>query len=153
MRKVDNETKSVALSRPQIVTGTALFGLALLTLSLHAGAAEARAERADDNPRVATVATVRTADFRVAIVATRVDGGGAPTADVRLGIAKRVGSGWRERREVRLKEIYFWRTVTGPRAVCRLQVATARSPEVGTQLLQSSSLGCGPLHRIPLPRS
>jgi hypothetical protein len=75
---------------------------------------------------------------------------------VRVGIARRVGGNWRERGERRLDETLFWRTVTGPRAVCRLEIATAgRSPAfrpfVTVQLLQSPSLGCGNVHRVMLP--
>jgi hypothetical protein len=153
MGNIDNETKSVGLSKPRTMTRAVLFGLALLTLSAHAGKAEARNKTQMAAQRFATVATVTTADFRIVIVATRVDGGAAPTADVRLAVARRVGDGWRERREVRLKETYFWRTVTGPQAVCRLEIGTANSPQVAIRLLQSPSLGCGPLHRVPLSPS
>jgi hypothetical protein len=107
--------------------------------------------------RVASVATVETRDFRVAVVAYRVSGGAAPTAEVRLAIAqKAAGGGWRERGEKRLEETYFWRTVSGPRSVCKLEIATAGSlpsvrSHVSVQLLLSPSLGCGRAHRFPLP--
>lgn len=98
--------------------------------------------------RTASIATLATRDFRVAVVAYRLDGGGAPTAEVRVGLARRVGAGWRELRERRLGETFFWNTVTGPRAVCRLAIARL---QVTVQLLQSPSLGCGRTHRVPLP--
>jgi hypothetical protein len=106
---------------------------------------------------VAAVATMTTRDFRVAVVARRLDGGGTPTAEVRVGLARRVGGSWRELGERRLGETYFWNTVTGPRGVCRLAVASAGSsstfrPSVMVQLLLSPSLGCGRAHRIALPR-
>jgi hypothetical protein len=106
-------------------------------------------------PRVASVVTSTTRDFRVAVVAQRVNGGATPTADVRVAVARRAGAGWREVGERRLAERYFWNTVTGPRAVCRLAVATAGAgasfrPYVAVQLLLSPSLGCGRTHRVPL---
>jgi hypothetical protein len=105
--------------------------------------------------RTATVATLTTQDFRVAVVARRLDGGGTPTAEVRVGLARRVGGSWRELRERRLGETFFWNTVTGPRAVCRLAISAGSSssfqPYATVRLLVSPSLGCGRTHRLPLP--
>lgn len=107
--------------------------------------------------RTASVATLPTRDFRVAVVARRLAGGGAPTAKVRVGLARRVGGSWREFGERRLGETFFWNTVTGARAVCRLAIASAGAspsfrPYVTVQLLLSPSLGCGRTHRVALPR-
>jgi uncharacterized membrane protein len=104
----------------------------------------------------ATVATMTTRDFRVAVVARRLGGGGTPTAEVRVGLARRMGDSWRELGERRLGETYFWKTVTKTRGVCRLALASAGSsstfrPSVTVQLLLSPSLGCGRAHRIALP--
>ena len=146
-----------SLSRPTARPVVALAaGLSLLALGgAQSTAASDRADAGTSQARVATVATVTTGDFRVAVVARRL-GGSPPTADVRVGIARRVGGSWRERGERRLSETSFWRTVTGPRAVCRLEIATAgRSPSfrpfVTVQLLQSPSLGCGKAFRVTLP--
>jgi hypothetical protein len=135
------------------ILGASLLALMLLVPAaagdprpMHSGAA-----------RVASVATVETRDFRVAVVAYRVSGGAAPTAEVRLAIAQRAtGGGWRERGERRLDGTYFWRTVSGPRSVCKLEIATPGTltsvrPHVTVQLLVSPSLGCGRAHRFPLP--
>jgi hypothetical protein len=123
--------------------------LAVLTLG------STSAESQPGSPRIATVAVVTTKDFRVAILAKRLTGGSAPTAEVRVGLARRVGGGWRELGERRLGETYFWHAVSAPRAVCRLAIATtgARSsfqPYVTVRLLLSPSLGCGRPYRIPL---
>jgi hypothetical protein len=104
--------------------------------------------------KVATIGAITTKDFRVAVVATRL-AGAPPTADVRVGMARRVGSSWRELGERRLPGTYFWHTMSGPRPVCRLQVTTAGRggsfrPFVVVQLLQSPSLGCGRAYRFPL---
>jgi hypothetical protein len=126
-----------------VAVGAALVALAALS----SASAESR--------RTATVAVVTTQDFRAAVSARRLTGGPVPTAEVRVGLARRVGSGWRELGERRLEETYFWRTVSGPRAVCRLAIATAGArpsfqPYVTLQLLLSPSLGCGRTYRIPL---
>lgn len=103
---------------------------------------------------VVTVGTVTTKDFRAVVVAQRMSGS-PPTAEVRVGYARRVGARWRELGERRLDETYFWRTVTGPRTVCRLEIETAgpggrARPSVTVRLLLSPSLGCGNTYRIPL---
>lgn len=108
------------------------------------------------SPRTATVAIVMTQEFRIAVVATKVSGGATPTAEVRVGLARRAGGGWREFGEKRLGETYFWNTVKAAHAVCRLEIATVgtrRRPgsQVTVQLLLSPSVGCGRVFRIPLP--
>ncbi len=149
-------TQATAATRWESAIGVMLLGLSLAAVAVTLpSSARARSEAHTAN-HVATVATVTTSDFRLAVVAKRIGGGAAPTAEVRAAIAQRIGSAWRERRELRLAETYFWRTVTGPRAVCQLEIATAssraRRPHVTLQLLQSPSLGCGPTHRLPLPQ-
>ena len=72
-----------------------------------------------------------------------------------MGLARRVGGSWREFGEQRLRETYFWHTLSRPRAVCRLEINTAvprsaSGPQVTVQLLLSPSLGCGRTYRIPL---
>jgi hypothetical protein len=131
------------------------LGLVLTAAILLPAAAGARTET-HAAKRLASIATLTTPDYRVALVAERVRAGATPTADVRLAVAQRVGGSWRERGERRLEETYFWKTVTGPRAVCRLELATATTrsgtrPHVTVRLLQSPSLGCGPTHRLSLP--
>jgi hypothetical protein len=102
-----------------------------------------------------SVATVTARDVRAAVVAIRKSGGTIPTAEVRVALARKVDGRWRETGEMRLREAYFWRTASGPRSICRLEIATAGSPTsrgyVAVQLLRSPSLGCGPLHRFALP--
>jgi hypothetical protein len=101
--------------------------------------------------RTATVAVVTTQEFRVAVVARRVTGGPAPTAEVRVALARRVGGSWREFAERRLGETYFWKTVSRPHAVCRLAIETAGTKRVTVRLLLSPSIGCGRTYGIPLP--
>jgi hypothetical protein len=131
-------------------TAFVLTAAAVLLQPLAAGA------RTDASPAAQkTVASLTTRDVRVVVVATRVTGGAALAAEVRVRTALRVRGAWRESRETRLGRTYFWHTVSGPHAVCRIELGTTRSrvayrPYVVVQLLQSPSLGCGPTHRIPL---
>jgi hypothetical protein len=120
--------------------------------AIHPTNAGALRETLSSGPRVASIASATTRDFRVAVVARRLTAGPPPTAEVRVGTAYRANGSWLETGEMRLRETYFWRTVTGPRAVCRLEIATAssRAPHVMVQLLLSPSLGCGRTYRIPL---
>jgi hypothetical protein len=141
------------LPRPVAMLGFAT----LVTLAvLQPGAAASRGTTLSTAQRVATVGTITTKDFRVAVVALRLSGETPPTAEVRVGYARRVSGRWRELGEKRLDETYFWNSVTGPRAVCRLEIETIapgrRSfrPAVTVRLLLSPSLGCGNTYRIPL---
>ena len=61
---------------------------------------------------------------------------------------ERSGGRWRETNEKSLAGPYFWKTITGPLAVCRLELRTAGGkPRALVQLLRSPSLGCGPVTR------
>lgn len=135
----------------RMLLGAAVGASLLAVLALSSPSAESQ----PGSPRIATVAVVTTKDFRVAVLARRLTGDSAPTAEVRVGLARRLGSGWRELGERRLAETYFWHTVSGPRAVCRLAIATTGTrpsfqPYVTVQVLLSPSLGCGRTYRIPL---
>ena len=95
-----------------------------------------------------TIASATTSDFRVVLVATKRSGGEIPEARVTLRTFERVRGGWRRTGVYAVSGIYFWKTVTAPRAVCRLEIRTggaqARfSPHAVVQLLLSPSLGCG----------
>jgi hypothetical protein len=107
-------------------------------------------------PRTATVDVMTTREFRVAVVATRLSGASPPTAEVRVGLARRVGSRWQEFDEQRLRERYFWNTVSRPHALCRLEITTVGArhtpgSRVSVQLLLSPSVGCGRMYRFALP--
>jgi hypothetical protein len=133
--------------------GAAVIVLAAAVATLHLTAAEARTDGSQTTRK--TVASLTTRDVRVVVEATRVNRGATPAARVRVAIARRVRGTWRELREARLRQTYFWHALTGPHAVCRLELATTRSrvayrPYVVVQLLQSPSLGCGRTYRIPL---
>jgi hypothetical protein len=107
-------------------------------------------------PRTATVAVVTTREFRVAVIATRLSGASPPTAEVRVGLARRIGNSWREFGERRLDATYFWNTVSRPHAICRLAIETvgtrrAAGSQATVQLLLTPSVGCGRTYRISLP--
>jgi hypothetical protein len=93
---------------------------------------------------------------RVAVVATRLSGASPPTAEVRVELARRVGSSSQEFDEQRLREGYFWNTVSRPQALCRLEITTVGTrhtpgSRVSVQLLLSPSVGYGRMYRFALP--
>jgi Flp pilus assembly protein CpaB len=102
------------------------------------------------------IASASTTDFRVVVTATNLGGGGeAPAASVTVRTFERAGGAWRRTSERRLAGTYFWKTITGPLAVCRLELRTTAAtpafrPRAIVQLLRSPSLGCGPAseHRL-----
>jgi hypothetical protein len=103
-----------------------------------------------------TIASTTTSDSRVVVNATNLGGGGgAPAAAVTVRTFERVGGDWRRTSERRLAGPYFWKTLTGPHAVCRLEIRTTAAqagfrPHATVQLLRSPSLGCGPVSTHPL---
>jgi hypothetical protein len=144
-------------SRSLRLGSIATLAVSLVALAALPTAAGSRDTTQQSAKQFATVGVVTTLDFRAAVVAQRLSGGSMPTAEVRVGLARRVGARWRELGEKRLDETFFWRPVTGPRAVCRLEIetagpATSFRPTVTVRLLQSPSLGCGRTYRIPLAR-
>ena len=102
-----------------------------------------------------TVATSQTVDLRVAVVATKVSGGQAPSASASVKVFRRRGGVWQPFMSARLPGGYFWKVLTGSGSVCRLEISTSsgRSPggHVTISLLESPSLGCGPPRTLLLP--
>jgi hypothetical protein len=144
------------------LTPRMLVAVAALTSSLavvavsQPGAAALQSRARQSSSRTATVAVVTTQEFRVAVVATQMAGASTPTAEVRVGIARRVGRSWREFVERRLDETFFWNTLSRPHAICRLTIETVgvrRRPgsQLTVRLLLSPSVGCGRTYRISLP--
>ncbi|HEX7082512.1 MAG TPA: hypothetical protein VF186_00170 [Gaiellaceae bacterium] len=90
--------------------------------------------------------------LRAALLARRV-AGSPPTAQVVVTTYQRDGAAWKRLASRRLAGTYFWNTVTGPRAICNLQLVAAGSkPHVTVQLLVTPSIGCGKAQTVPLPR-
>jgi hypothetical protein len=124
----------------------ALLACSAVAVALAASAAAAR-----------TVATATTTDFRVVLTASKgKPAGGAPTAAVRIQLYGRSGHGWRPTASRRVPGTYFWNTVTGGHAVCRLDLRTAGEarnfrPVALVQLLVTPALGCGRALSYPLP--
>ena len=135
-------SRSVAVT---FVVVVALVAAALAT----AGGEQARAT-------AKTIASTTTSDFRVVVSAANLGGGGgAPAAAVTVRTFERSGGDWRRTSERRLAGPYFWKTLTGPYAVCRLEIRTTAAkagfrPHATVQLLRSPSLGCGPVSTHPL---
>ena len=119
-------------------------------------AALATAGREQAPATAKTIASTSTSDFRVVVSAANLGGGGgAPEAAVTVRTFERAGGDWRRTNERRLAGPYFWKTLTGPHAVCRLEIRTTAAkagfrPHATVQLLRSPSLGCGPVsaHRL-----
>jgi hypothetical protein len=90
------------------------------------------------------------------VTGRKSSGGAAPTAAVSV-TTYRHDAGRRRRTGVRrLRGTYFWKAVTAPHAVCRLELATASGtgsgrPLVRVQLLARPALGCARAETIPLP--
>jgi hypothetical protein len=104
-----------------------------------------------------TIASATTSDFRAVLTATKADGGRAPAATVMLTTFTRREGSWKRTGVNRLGDAYFWKVVTGQRALCRFEIRTAggRSgfvPRATIRLLLSPSLGCGSMSEFVLVR-
>ncbi len=97
-----------------------------------------------------TVATAAGVDYRVVLTASRDSSDAPPAAHVTVTTYERASGGWQVGRAERLAGTYFWHTITGPHALCRLELRTSARPHVVVQLLQSPALGCGPANVVPL---
>ena len=126
-----------------LLTLATLVALAAAALAL-AGASTGSEPQA----RSQEIAEAVTSDVRTVVTATKTSGGAAPTASVRVTSFERRDERWVRAGVHALPGIYFWKTVTGPRAVCRLEIRTegpgaSFRPRAVVQLLVSPSLGCG----------
>jgi hypothetical protein len=133
-------------------TVTALIAVSALA----AGSVGSAAEGAAANTK--TIATVSTADFRAVVVARRNSGGRAPTAALTIDTYARSGRLWQRLDTRALSGPFFWKTVTGPHALCSFEIATGpggggTKPHVVVQLLRSPSTGCAAAQTIPIPAS
>lgn len=126
----------------------AIAGVIALAALLVAYVSSSPARIHADAAASATIGIASTNDFRVVLTATKLGGGSAPGARVTVTTSRETGVGWRRTGVDRLAGTYFWKTVTAPRAVCRLELRTTggvtSSPRALVQLLQTPSLGCGP---------
>jgi hypothetical protein len=98
-----------------------------------------------------TIATTSATGFRVDVRAQRTGAGKAPTATVALVTYRQTDRTLKLLSRTRLRGTFFWKTITGPRAICTLNIATARTAHVTIQLLTSPAIGCGPATTIKLP--
>jgi hypothetical protein len=127
-----------------------MIGLGIVAAVVIATSAAAGSSAARTAPT--RVGTLATSDFRVVVTAEKGrNGSGAPTAAVRVTTSQRIGGRWRATGTHRLDGTYFWHTVTGPRAVCGLELRTTGDrPRAVVQLLVTPSIGCGPAASYPL---
>jgi hypothetical protein len=126
--------------------------VALVTTAVATGGSSAGADAAATSR---TVASTTTSDFRVVVVAEKRGGGAAPAASATLRTYVRDGGSWRRTASRPLPGPYFWKVLTGRRAVCRLEIRTIGEtprfrPHAVVQLLQTPSLGCAAASDHPL---
>jgi hypothetical protein len=100
----------------------------------------------------ARIAEVSTTDLRAVVTATKRGNDAPPTAQVAVSTFKRASGTWSRTGRHVLPGTYFWNTVTGSRAVCRLELRTSptRRPRLLVQLLTTPSIGCGRAHELVL---
>lgn len=127
-----------------------------LAVSSLAGGSVTQADAAARATSNATIAAVASVDYRTVVTARPASSGAAPSATVVVAVYRRTTRSWTLALKRRLPETYFWKTVTAPRAICRLSIATAAPRNTGraqviVQLLRSPALGCGRAFKFRLP--
>jgi hypothetical protein len=125
--------------------------LALSTAAI-AFAGDGGARAAAPSKRIAEVSTT---DLRAVVTATKRGNDAAPTAQVAVLTFKRTSGSWSRTGRHVLRGPYFWHTVTGPSAICRLDLrggtpAPSKPPRLVIQLLTTPSIGCGRAHHLIL---
>jgi hypothetical protein len=63
---------------------------------------------------------------------------------------RRAGTSWRQVATTRLRGTFFWKTLTGPHAICDFDFSSAGRPRVTVPLLQTPALGCGRTQTVSL---
>lgn len=134
------------------------LALPLILAAVALAAASSSAASGRQTGPVKTVASVATIEYRAVLTATKTSAGAAPTAAVTLTSYTRVDGRWARSAERRLSGGYFWKTVTAPHAVCRLELTSAGGsaaprPAVTAAMLISPSIGCGRAATLSLPAS
>jgi len=124
-----------------VIKGTALIAPIVVALALASLASAATSK---------TIASAASTDFRAELVARPTSGGAAPSAAVTLVTYRRTADGWQRITRRPFPGKYFWKTITGPRAVCRFELASAGAAHVIAQLVVSPSIGCGRTTTVPL---
>src|SRR5262249_24403582 len=97
-----------------------------------------------------TIATTSSSDFRADLVSRKLSGGKAPTASLTVVTYERGQSSWQRLGGHRVAGTFFWKTVTGPRAICRLELATVGHARVIVQTLVSPAIGCARATAVPI---
>src|SRR5262245_50052934 len=121
------------------VLALALAAILLTIASAATGATTAR-----------TIATTSSSDFRADLVAQRSSGGKAPAANLTVVTYERGQGVWNRLGSPRGTGTCFWKTVTGPRAICKLELATVGHARVIVQMLVTPAIGCGRTSTVPL---
>ena len=95
-----------------------------------------------------TIALVTKGKVRAAVTAHETSGGKAPTAAITvIGYRSAAGHRWQRTRTQRLTGTFFWKTVTGPLALCRI-VLSGSTLTISVRV--TPSIGCGRTNRIAL---
>jgi hypothetical protein len=141
------------LRRRSVVAG--LVAAVALVGGAYATAGSGSSRQAPTTEKV--IASTTTSDYRVVVTAEKHGPGSAPEAALTATTFKRRPGGWERIREHRLSGTYFWKTVSGQKAVCRLEIRTAGTrpgfrPRATVQLLLTPSLGCAPTANLALGR-
>ena len=135
----------------------AVVALATLVALAATALGVARSGAHDARVRSERIAEIETTDFRAVLTAARVGGGAMPTASVSLTTFEQRDGRWLGIGRHEVRGPHFWWTVTGRRAVCRLEIRTAGPgarfhPRAVVQLLAGPSLGCGRARAYSLTR-
>jgi len=86
-----------------------------------------------------TIVVVTHGSMRAVVAAHKTSGGQAPTAAITVTVYRVDRHAWHRTRNHRLTSTFFWRTVTAPHALCRLELAGTR---LSISVLISPSIGC-----------
>lgn len=101
-------------------------------------------------PASATIASSSAVGFRAIVTAAKTSGGGAPSASVSVAVFEKTGGTWRPlgRARVGRPNGFFWKVLTGPRAIRQFSIGTTSPERVSVQLLVTPALGWSPVYQF-----
>jgi hypothetical protein len=108
------------------------------------------ASAAPDASATATIARGSAGSFGVQVTVTKTSAGGAPSATANVAAFEKTGGKWKPLGRLRIGRSngFFWKVLTGPRAIRQFSIGNSTPQRVSVQLLVTPALGWSPVYQF-----